>query len=230
MSPAASSGSSKKAPALKSLYTKLKGQQTSFNNISRFVECFPEGTTASQITVRLERLDDLWEKISVSIYEIETHDDFTENEAFSKKRAEFENRFYDVKSLLLDRAKEFQEVSTVDQSVRLGETTIQGGMDHVRLPQIKLQQFDGNIDDWLSFRDLFCSLIHWKPDRPEVEKFHYLKGCLGGEAKALIDPLKITKPNYQIAWDTLTKRYETIEKEAGPISRQLTYARKGICL
>ncbi|XP_055591276.1 uncharacterized protein LOC129743315 [Uranotaenia lowii] len=51
------------------------------------------------------------------------------------------------------------------------------------------------------------SLIHWKTDLPEVEKFHYLKGCLQGEPKALIDPIKITKTNYQIAWDLLLKRY-----------------------
>ncbi|XP_062698515.1 uncharacterized protein LOC134284160 [Aedes albopictus] len=85
--------------------------------------------------------------------------------------------------------------------------TLHGMMDHVRLPQIKLQCFDGNIDDWLSFRDLYTSLIHEKPDLPAVEKFHYLKGCLAGEAKALIDPLKITRDNYQVAWQTLLKRY-----------------------
>ncbi|XP_055522915.1 uncharacterized protein LOC129717095 [Wyeomyia smithii] len=44
-------------------------------------------------------------------------------------------------------------------------------------------------------------------DLPEVEKFHYLKGCLQGEPKSLIDPLQITKANYQVAWDLLLKRY-----------------------
>ncbi|XP_055542996.1 uncharacterized protein LOC129728573 [Wyeomyia smithii] len=80
-------------------------------------------------------------------------------------------------------------------------------MDHVRLPQIKLQSFNGDIDEWLSFRDLFTSLIHWKEDLPEVEKFHYLKGCLQGEPKSLIDPLQITRANYQVAWELLLKRY-----------------------
>ncbi|XP_065078747.1 uncharacterized protein LOC135701754 [Ochlerotatus camptorhynchus] len=71
----------------------------------------------------------------------------------------------------------------------------------------QLQSFDGSINDWLSFRDLYTSLIHEKPDLPDVEKLHYLKGCLAGEAKALIDPLRITKDNHQVAWDTLLKRY-----------------------
>ncbi|XP_058827011.1 uncharacterized protein LOC131686992 [Topomyia yanbarensis] len=207
MPPTSSSSSSKKGPSLKALLTKFKGQQTSFNNISKFVENFPEGTTASQITVRLERLDDLWEKISESIYEVEAHEDFTDSDVYLKERTDFENRYYDIKSFLLDKAKDLQDVVQLDQSTRAADATLHGGMDHVRLPQIKLQNFDGNIDEWLSFRDLFTSLIHWKPDLPEVEKFHYLKGCLGGEAKALIDPLKITRGNYLIAWETLLKRY-----------------------
>lgn len=198
--------SAKEGPLLKSLYTKLKGQQTSVNNISKFVENYPEGTTASQIAVRLERLDDLWEKINESIYEIETHEDYTESEAFSKERLDFENRYYEIKSSLLDKSKEFPDLSALDQTTR-GDTTLHGGMDHVRLPQIKLQNFDGNIDEWLSFRDLYTSLIHRKPDLSEVEKFHYLKGCLGGEAKALVDSLKITRGNYTIAWDSLQNRY-----------------------
>lgn len=61
----------------------------------------------------------------------------------------------------------------------------------------------------MSFRDIYTSLIHHKADLPPVEKFHYLKGCLEGEAKALLDPLKITAANYQIAWDTLLKRYNS---------------------
>ncbi|XP_055522662.1 uncharacterized protein LOC129716848 [Wyeomyia smithii] len=95
----------------------------------------------------------------------------------------------------------------MNTSLRANDTTQQPTVEHVRLPQIKLQTFDGNIDEWLSFRDLYTSLIHCKADLPDVEKFHYLKGCLAGEAKALIDPLSITRANYQIAWDTLTKRY-----------------------
>ncbi|XP_055605638.1 uncharacterized protein LOC129753814 [Uranotaenia lowii] len=108
---------------------------------------------------------------------------------------------------MLDKVKELQGNAALEQSTRNVEGSLPGLVDHVRLPQIKLKSFDGNIDEWLSFRDLFTSLIHWKTELPEIEKFHYLKGCLEGEAKALIDPLKITKANYQIAWDTLVKRY-----------------------
>ncbi|XP_062533492.1 uncharacterized protein LOC134202507, partial [Armigeres subalbatus] len=83
-----------------------------------------------------------------------------------------------------------------------------GNLDHLKLPQIKLQTFGGNVEEWLSFRDLFSSLIHGKADLLEVEKFYYLKGCLQGEPKNLIDSLPITSANYNIAWDLLLKRYD----------------------
>ncbi|XP_038106934.1 uncharacterized protein LOC119766450 [Culex quinquefasciatus] len=144
---------------LKQLQTKLKSLQSSFNIIEKFKNEFKEDTTANEITVRLERFDELWERIVECSSEVECHDDYVAVE------------------------------------------------DHVRLPQIKLRTFDGNIDEWFSFRDLYSSLIHWKQELPEVEKFHYLKGCLEGEARSLIEPIKITTRNYQVAWDLLLKRY-----------------------
>ncbi|XP_065089066.1 uncharacterized protein LOC135710421 [Ochlerotatus camptorhynchus] len=175
------------------LKSKLKGLRASLNNISQFVRYYKEGTTASQVNVRLERIDLLWEQISETSWEIELHEDYEEQESVEKEQLEFENRYYDAKSFLMEKAKKFQEESALYQPTRSADAaSTYGTMDRVRLPQIKLQTFDGDIDDWLSFRDLYTSLIHEKEKLPDVEKFHYLKGCLAGEAKALVDPLKIT--------------------------------------
>ncbi|XP_065082558.1 uncharacterized protein LOC135704945 [Ochlerotatus camptorhynchus] len=194
--------------SLKALKSKLKGLRASLNNISQFVRYYKEGTTASQVNVRLERIDLLWEQISETSWEIESHEDYEEQEGVEKEQLEFENRYYDAKSFLMEKAKEFQDEAALNQSTRSADaTSTHGTMDRVRLPQIKLQTFDGDIDDWLSFRDLYTSLIHEKAELPDVEKFHYLKGCLAGEAKALVDPLKITSENYKIAWESLLKRF-----------------------
>lgn len=102
-----------------------------------------------------------------------------------------------------------QEGSSSNQSARPVDVSLHGVLDHVCLPQIQRQHFDDGIDDWLSFRDLYTSLVHEKTDLSDVEKLHYLKGCLSGETetKAQIDPLKIKRENYQIAWNTLLRRY-----------------------
>ncbi|XP_058448977.1 uncharacterized protein LOC131428935 [Malaya genurostris] len=206
--PAAGTTTAKKPPSMRALTARLKEIQLSFNDIWRFVQAFKETNTATEVEVRLNKLDELWEGFGETLVDIFAHDDYNaEGSALEKERMELSDRYYEIKSFLVDKAKELQEPNVLDQSTRLGDSSIRGNSDHVRLPQIKLQSFDGNIDEWLSFRDLFTSLIHWKPELPEVEKFHYLKGCLQGEPKSLIDPLQITKANYQVAWDLLLKRY-----------------------
>ncbi|XP_062541585.1 uncharacterized protein LOC134209604 [Armigeres subalbatus] len=184
----------RKTPAMKTLKTTLLSLLNMFQDICGFADYLSGVKSASQVTVRLEKLDEMWENVNDVILNIETHDDYDEEEDnCSKQRSEFSSKYYDLKSLLLDKVKEFQEPPALNQSNRNLEAADQATMERVRLPQIVLQTFDGNIDDWLSFRDLYLSLIHRKADLSEVEKFHYLKGCLAGEAKSLVDPLPITR-------------------------------------
>ncbi|XP_055622597.1 uncharacterized protein LOC129766156 [Toxorhynchites rutilus septentrionalis] len=198
-----------KSASLKRLIVSMKDAQSSLNDIWRFVEGSKNvETDICQLEVRLEKLDIAWEKFSETLIDIKCHDDFDDEEDFyEKERVEFSDRYYQVKSFLLSKVRERQEQSSSTQSIPANVTMQHGTLEHVRLPQIRLQSFDGNIDQWLSFRDLYTSLIHCKTDLPDVEKFHYLKGCLQGEPKALIDPLPLTGANYEIAWDMLLHRY-----------------------
>ncbi|XP_055590249.1 uncharacterized protein LOC129742374 [Uranotaenia lowii] len=196
------------APSLKSMNMRFKQIQSSFGDIWRFVETFQEDSTSIQIEIRLEEIDSLWEKLNDTLIEIQSHDDFDLDETFfERERVTFSEKYYHAKAFLMEKLKERAQIPDLNSTSRVNDSLLQPTLDHVRLPQIKLQTFNGNIEEWLSFRDLYMSLIHWKTDLPEVEKFHYLKGCLQGEPKALIDPIKITKTNYQIAWDLLLKRY-----------------------
>ncbi|XP_065075084.1 uncharacterized protein LOC135698867 [Ochlerotatus camptorhynchus] len=195
-------------PSMRALTARLKQIQLSLNDIHRFIQAFTESNNITEVEVRVEKLDELWESFSATMVEIYAHDEFkAEKISLEKERSEFSDRYYEIKSFLMDKIKELQKPQVLEQSFRAGEGTTSVTMEHVRLPQIKLHTFSGDIDEWLSFRDLFTSLIHWKADLPDVGKFHYLKGCLQGEPKGLIDPLPITAANYQVAWDTLLKRY-----------------------
>ena len=44
-----------------------------------------------------------------------------------------------------------------------------------------------------------------------MDKFHYLSSLLEGPASAAIARLKLTAPNYDEAFDTLTKRYSNVQ-------------------
>ncbi|XP_065082422.1 uncharacterized protein LOC135704836 [Ochlerotatus camptorhynchus] len=192
--------------SLKQLRVQLDDLKSSFDDIWSFILKFSDETTGTQVEVRLERIADLWERFSENLVELKSHEDFEDEENYySKLRKHLSDRYYEAKTFLLDKSKALRVSSELEQSAH--EQSMSGVVGHVRLPQIKLQSFNGDINDWLSFRDLFTSLIHWRTDLPGVEKFHYFKGCLQGEPKSLIDPQKITKVNYQIAWDTLVKKY-----------------------
>ncbi|XP_058827557.1 uncharacterized protein LOC131687483 [Topomyia yanbarensis] len=161
--PPTTSSNAKKSPALRTLQTKLRSYQNMFRDICRFADSLGVETTASQVTVRLEKLEELWEKVNDVILDIETHEDFeAEDDAYAEQQSEFGNRYYQVKSVLFDKIKELEEPAVLNASIR--------GLDMTQQPTIE-------------------------------------HGCLSGEAKALIDPLSITRVNYQVAWETLTKRY-----------------------
>ncbi|XP_026744728.1 uncharacterized protein LOC113506069 isoform X1 [Trichoplusia ni] len=77
----------------------------------------------------------------------------------------------------------------------------------VRLPKIDLPHFDGNYQSWLEFRDTFGSLIHDNKTISDINKFHYLRASLQGNAALIIKNLDFKASHYNIAWNLLCERY-----------------------
>lgn len=75
-----------------------------------------------------------------------------------------------------------------------------------KLPELTLVKFQGDILNWYPFWDQFNSNIGQRR-LSEVDKLLYLKASLQGEARNMIEGLKTTNENYQIAVDTLQARY-----------------------
>ncbi|OXA48900.1 uncharacterized protein LOC110855150 [Folsomia candida] len=86
----------------------------------------------------------------------------------------------------------------------------------VKLPRLNLPQFDGKIEDWASFRDLFITAIHNNNKISDSQKLTYLKGQLKGEASRQVQSITITDANYLVAWGLLEDRYQN--------DRQLLFA------
>ncbi|CAH1725392.1 unnamed protein product [Aphis gossypii] len=78
----------------------------------------------------------------------------------------------------------------------------------IALPKIELPKFDGDVVQWCSFRDMFCSLVHDNQSISDIERFHFLKSCLSGPALAVIKSIPLTANNYNIAWNALQKSFE----------------------
>ncbi|XP_045445674.1 uncharacterized protein LOC123653728 [Melitaea cinxia] len=77
----------------------------------------------------------------------------------------------------------------------------------VPLPVIHLPLFSGEYELWPSFKDLFSSLVHNCSALSDVEKLHYLKTSVAGEAATLLKHITVTSANYIQAWGTLNHRY-----------------------
>lgn len=75
------------------------------------------------------------------------------------------------------------------------------------MPKISIPSFSGGYGEWTGFRDLFISLVHSDKGLDDVQKLHYLKGCLTGEAELLLRQIPITAGNYSVCWEQLEQRY-----------------------
>lgn len=77
----------------------------------------------------------------------------------------------------------------------------------IKLPNIELPNFDGAFTEWLTFRDSYLSLINQNTNLNEIQKFHYLRSSLKGDALATIEHLTPSTENYHAAWELITNRY-----------------------
>ena len=82
---------------------------------------------------------------------------------------------------------------------------------NVRLPQLTLPEFSGNVIEWQGFWDKFVAIVD-NSSIPEINKFTYLQSLLTGEAKSAIQGLSITEKHYRIACDILKERYGRKER------------------
>ncbi|XP_060804700.1 uncharacterized protein LOC132901735 [Amyelois transitella] len=77
-----------------------------------------------------------------------------------------------------------------------------------RLPKIELVHFDGKLENWVTFRDTFSSLIHTNTAIGDIEKFYYLLSVVSGPALQIVKSLPVSNDNYTIVWTSLCDRYE----------------------
>ena len=81
----------------------------------------------------------------------------------------------------------------------------------VKLPQIELRSFHGNILEWQSFWGSFKAAIHENETLGSIEKFHHLTSLLGGEALLTVEGLQLTGTNYVAALKQLEEQFNIPE-------------------
>lgn len=82
------------------------------------------------------------------------------------------------------------------------------GITSLKIDSIQLPFFNGNLEDWESFRELFEYLVDKSKKLSKAVKFHQLRTHLRGPALDTIRGYQLTGANYESAWKDLKNRYD----------------------
>ncbi|XP_066588157.1 uncharacterized protein [Prorops nasuta] len=183
----------------------LKSQITVFGNILD-----KSNIDISAMKLRLKRLTELFNNFE------ELFDELMVMEPNPEHQTEFESiqdRFYSVAGKAENIISSAVSTSLIVNSAN-SDTRADGSLNmsniekRVKLPQISLPTFNGQYEDWMSFKNAFRSLINSREDLSEIDKLHYLKSALIGEAAKKIAIFSISSANYTKAWEILERSYE----------------------
>lgn len=178
---------------LKRKRANIKAACTRCKNYIESMDITPENV--AQAKSRLDKLNDSWNQYDTVQSELEI---LVETEAADREI--FEAAFFALSSKIqLIIMGESNEIAAASNIVA-ARSQAKGD---IRLPKITLPTFSGAYNEWMPFYNTFKSLIHTNDTLSNIQRFHYLKSVLTGEAADVIESLEISEENYNNAWDLL---------------------------
>lgn len=168
------------------------------NFMVNFEKLGRENHTKSTITARLKLLEEYWQKFQTNnadLYVLAdattlTGDDYFKNDEYSA-----------IELLYTQHCGALTEMLPV---LKIGDApiaqTVHNGTSNIPLPRIAVPKFNGSSLEWESFRDMFVAIIHTKAELSNVQKLHYLKCSLTGEAEQLLRNVRISDDMIIVAY------------------------------
>ncbi|XP_067216970.1 uncharacterized protein [Linepithema humile] len=199
---------------------KRKTIKAMVTRIRHFIEASDSTQLSSfDLTERSKKLHNLWDQYDEIQTRIETldlasngdRDEAALHKHHSDERANFETTYFNLVACLeanihnLERRENRENAEPQNSVAQLHNNPMSS---QLRLPKIELPSFTGNSEDWYTFYDSFEKLINSNPHLSEIQKFHYLRSSLKGEAAEVIKAFEITTENYKEAWELLIERYD----------------------
>ncbi|XP_029155196.1 uncharacterized protein LOC114928280 [Nylanderia fulva] len=166
------------------LYGKIS---RAYDNLRKLGEA---NITLGAVEARLQNLEKLWEKFDAINDTLADRVEEIKHDVYAKQDIPSlgEEAYLQNKGLMLDLKSALQRRLQAASSTSAAPTT---SAPRTALPKIQPPTFAGKN----------------QAARP-VEKLHYLKLCVKGDAELLIRNLSTTDENYEIAWKTLSNFYE----------------------
>lgn len=186
--------------------TSLKSQITSLKNILD-----KDKIDNAVLKLRMKRLTELYHAFEENNDELVV---LSPDESHQVEFAKIQDRYYSlaarVENILQTADRSEASTSRSTEEISTNNTSHAASIKNrrIKLPETSLPTFDGKYENWLSFKNAFNNVIGSQPDLSDIDKIHYLKSALTGEAANKIRILSIDGTSYATAWRLLERAYE----------------------
>lgn len=184
--------------------TSLKSQITILSNLLE-----KGGTSNTSLKLRIARLTELYHAFEGYNDELVVADP---NDAHIDEFVNIQDRFYNVASKIEEILNPANTSSTVNSSIETRSDNAENAAVvktwRIKLPEAPLPTFDGKVEMWLSFKNAFRNMIGSRTDLSDIDKLHYLKSALTGEAANKTRIFEVDGIHYTKAWELLERSYE----------------------
>ncbi|XP_055632834.1 uncharacterized protein LOC129773261 [Toxorhynchites rutilus septentrionalis] len=154
-----------------------------------------------QVGAWAEKLEQFYDDYHRIVAKLESFSTEEEPVDLKGERIDFDTRYYALRAFYMSKLKKSSGSASVNPPPPVRPLNI-------RLPELILPKFSGKLEDWCVFCDSFESAVGSRDDISAVEKMHYLKGLVHGEAARILDPIKISEQGYKDAWRSLRLRFQ----------------------
>lgn len=177
-------------------------------------KCPKQRLTEGYIKTRIKTIDDYWyayKQAHTGLAKCTPREQRGEMAYFlNEEYFKFEEMYLclqaDLKDFLSKLETEHKPAGALDTT--MSSTSSQNNQSpFAALPKIKLPTFSGRYEDWPTYQDLFTALVHNNSTLSNVQKLHYLKTSVAGEAEILLRHIHTTDSNYTAAWEVLRGRF-----------------------
>ncbi|XP_076301647.1 uncharacterized protein LOC143219631 [Lasioglossum baleicum] len=191
-------------------------QRKILRTVENFKKIGQANVTLEKVLGRLSILEDVWiafQEGHLALLASTTEEERLETPYFTEEQFDSTEDAYLIAKDYLLEAKASLEPKVVSPlqcpSDKGFISTVRPSLDLTHLPHVPLPPFDGDFNNWETFRDRFKGLIIANRDLSDSTRMHYLVSSLTGPALEAIQHISVTSDNFSIAWATLTSRFES---------------------
>ncbi|XP_008182965.1 uncharacterized protein LOC103309405 [Acyrthosiphon pisum] len=191
--------------ALADLKRKRGVVKASLTRIAKFVDSYdPTEQSILLLDFRQEELPLINRKFDTIQSEIELLA-VDEAEAAEAEIDKFETSYYELRAKIQELANAEKLHNTTGQNTSFGNTSTRQRM---QLAPIPLPKFNGDIQGWSSFYDVYRAAVHDDDCFTPAQKLYYLRSCLREQALDLVQSIPISDGNYEVVLSRLKQRYD----------------------